>query len=194
MKKRTKKYIAIFVMLFCCYCIVDAVVDTQQKIFPVKAEEISRITITLPKDEYVMERDDLNSSIVIYAKDSHYGELGDVTKKDAIANLINTSPMYVDEAEKNELVSDFSFNPYDKNVVAKLELRYERNFLQRKHAVTLFFYDDGKICVDEVEYMNKPLLIRFINQWRNTNWDDFKIYTIDDMDIYSSFIKTLYEY
>ena len=52
MKKHMKKIIAVFILLFACYCVVDAVIEVRQETFPIKVEEIYSIDISLPNDAY----------------------------------------------------------------------------------------------------------------------------------------------
>ena len=92
MKKHMKKIIAVFILLFACYCVVDAVIEVRQETFPIKVEEIYSIDISLPNDayEYPDGWQTMNKRMLVY----HSGpvrdtSLNDVTTRDAITAMIN---------------------------------------------------------------------------------------------------------
>ncbi len=197
MKKHIRKIIAVFILLFGCYCVVDAGIEVRQETLPIKAEEIRRIDISLPNDAYdypdgwqTMDK----GTLVYHSGPVRDTSLHDVTKRDAIAALINALPMKVDDVAKQEIVSDFCFSPYEKHVAAEVHIRYTTDFLQRKQGTTFYFYDDGCINVYEHFSTKNPLIIRFLNQWNRKNWENFTIYAAEDLEAYHTLITTLQEY
>jgi hypothetical protein len=197
MKKHIKKMIALFFMLFGCYCVVDAVIEVRQEIFPIKAEEIRRIDISLPNDAYdypdgwqTMDQ----GKLVYHSGSVRDKSLNDVTTRDAITAMINELSMKVDDAAKQEMVADFRMSPYEKRVLAEVHIRYTTDYLQRKQGTTFYFYDDGRINVYEHFSTKRPLIIRFLNQWNQKNWENFTIYAAADLEAYHTLIATLQEY
>lgn len=178
MKKHIKKIVFSIFILFCCYCIVDAVIETQQKIFPIQSDEINYLSIGIA----------FENREIFYFKST--ATENDTMKRNNIVDAINALPMHLDEESKNEIISDFSVSPYEKPVMEELCIGYSRNFLQRKCGTTMYFYEDGSFMVSETGYQ-QPLLIRYLNQWNYENWDYFEIYTADDMDAYHELLAML---
>ena len=197
MKKHMKKIIAVFILLFACYCVVDAVIEVRQETFPIKAEEIRSIDISLPNDayEYTDGWQTMNKRTLVY----HSGpvrdtSLNDVTTRDAITAMIDELSMKVDDATKQEMVSDFSMSPFEKHVLAEVHIDYTTDFLQRKQGTTFYFYDDGCISVYEHFSTKKPLIIGFLNQWNRKNWENITIYAAEDLAAYHTLIVALQAY
>ena len=197
MKKHMKKIIAVFILLFACYCVIDAVIEVRRETFPIKAGEIYRIDISLPNDayDYPDRWQTMDKGALVYHSGSvRDTSLNDVTTRDAITAMINELPMKVDDAAKQEMVSDFRMSPYEKYVLAEVHIRYTTDFLQRKQGTTFYFYDDGCINVYEHFSTKKPLIIGFLNQWNRKNWENFTIYAAEDLEDYHTLIAALQEY